>query len=638
MKITDDVLVQKLSLDIANAESFYLSKIQPMVVMYYQMYEADPEFYKVLFKKLSKTSEMTSTDIRDTIEWALPAMMKIFFSNPDLVSLQGENVEDDANAKTMQELINYQLLRRNKAFIVFYQWFKDAFITNAGIVKCYWQRESKITKQAIALSPDAYESFAAQSDVKILNLMSDYMTGQLNIEFEGPRLVKNQPVIENILASEFRFSGDATSLDECPFVAHKKKATFDYLRKQAKEGRFDKKKVETAIDQAGAATYEVLDQQNIPQVNQTQRYIDKGRTKTDLWECYVDITMDDDPEKGLLEPWIVWMCNKVILKKEKNTMGRHPFFMACPSIDPHKIWPEGGGFADSLAQIQHVKTAMLKQVMHSMALANNPQLGIVTDNLVDINDVIAGKSVIRLKTGSVRDAITNIPSHQLAPVTLSLMQYFDSMVADRTGISDYTKGQDAGSALNDTATGISIITQSANKRLELIARMFLEGGVIPMYRFLIGLNQRFIDEDTVVRLTNNTLQITPDDLTGEFDILVGGSLGINNKEQKMATNQQLDAIVTKLAQAGLAGPQEIYNTAKRELTELDIHNIDDYVRDPSKQPQMGGQNGAGLGGQTNGVISNNQPGLPGPGGQGVPNGVVSPPQSPITPTTMQPMQ
>ena len=43
-----------------------------------------------------------------------------------------------------------------------------------------------------------------------------------------------------------------------------------------------------------------------------------------------------------------------------------------------------------------------------------------------------------------------------------------------------------------------------------------------MMRFLVQLNQMYIDTAQVVRLNNTFLEVTPDDLQGEFDIDVTG--------------------------------------------------------------------------------------------------------------------
>ena len=79
----------------------------------YQIYFADKEYYKKMFPKLSKTSSVVSTDVTDTIEWALPSLMKVFTGGDDVISISGVGAEDDHNAEIMQDLISFQLQRQN---------------------------------------------------------------------------------------------------------------------------------------------------------------------------------------------------------------------------------------------------------------------------------------------------------------------------------------------------------------------------------------------------------------------------------------------------------------------------------------------------------------------------------------------
>ena len=87
-----------------------------------------------------------------------------------------------------------------------------------------------------------------------------------------------------------------------------------------------------------------------------------------------------------------------------------------------------------------------------------------------------------------------------------MLEYLDTVKENRTGITKYNQGLDSNS-LNKTATGISIITQQSNQRLELIARIFAETGMTELFRFLIKLNQLFVNQALVIRLTNGPMQI-----------------------------------------------------------------------------------------------------------------------------------
>ena len=54
-------------------------------------------------------------------------------------------------------------------------------------------------------------------------------------------------------------------------------------------------------------------------------------------------------------------------------------------------------------------------------------------------------------------------------------------------------GTDA-STLNKTATGVQLIMNAANQRINHLIKIFAETGVQQLYRFLVELNQRFVDQ------------------------------------------------------------------------------------------------------------------------------------------------
>ncbi|MBQ9903181.1 MAG: hypothetical protein IJM47_00170, partial [Synergistaceae bacterium] len=95
------------------------------------------------------------------------------------------------------------------------------------------------------------------------------------------------------------------------------------------------------------------------------------------------------------------------------------------------------------------------------------------------------------------------------------------------------------------------------------------------------LNQKYMDQDQVIRLKNQALQISADDLKGEFDIDVNTEAGIGTKSQ---TIQNLQYYMTAIAptgmQIGAVTPGEWAKAAQKLLTESGIRDPQSYVLDP----------------------------------------------------------
>lgn len=574
----DKALLSLVKADIADAEAYQQSIIQPTVRERYNIYYADKEYYANKFPVLSKTSSLVSTDVADTIEWALPSLMKVFTGSDEVITVAGVTEEDDQNAEVMQSLLVYQLQRQNKFFPILYNWMKDALITGMGIMKCYWERTEGYTPETAQLNADALRNLT-QTGVEITSVDGPDVMGDFTVTWNSPYYIKNSPKLENILVSEFLYSPDAKNLEDANFVAHRKKVTMSHLRQKEREGIYAN--VDMVHPDSGPISWitdqveDVIGDHYTPLHNNQQ---DKAREEVTIYECYTKIDFNND---GVLEDMIITVAGDVILRAEPNYMGRHPFFSISPTKDPHRIWVKRS-YAELIGELQDMKVALTRQIVQNIALTNDPKM-ILAEDSINISDYIEGRKVIRKKPGSnMGEVAMTMPVNQLSPQTFQFLEYLEGQKENRTGITRYNQGLDANS-LNKTATGISAILGQSAQRLELIARMFAETGISELFRFMVSLNQKFVDQETVVRLTNKQLRISPEDLNGNFDLIVNAGISISTKESTIMT---LQTMLTALMQTQAAGvpivtPQNIYNLFKKWIESAGFKNYSDYVTDPA---------------------------------------------------------
>lgn len=573
----DKSLVTALQRDISDAENYQDTVILPTVKERYEIYYADKDYYARKLPRLSKVSSLVSTDVTDTIEWALPSLIKVFTGGDEVVTVQGSSEEDDRNAEIMQQLLVYQLQRQNRFFPILYNWMKDALITGMGIIKCYWDRKEDYQLLEQSMNMRAFQELT-QQNVEIQSVEGPDMFGIVRVQYLSPYYVKNAPVIENILVSELLYSSDAKSLDEANFVAHKKKVTMSYLREREQQGIYANVDQITPKPKTG-----IMDDDQVEQVigdnyQGTSQEADDARAEVTLYECYTKLDWNND---GVLEDMIITIVDDVILRVEPNYMGRHPFFAISPTKDPHRIWVKRS-YAELIGELQDLKVALTRQIVQNIALTNDPKM-ILAEDAINIDDYVKGRAVIRKKANHpMQDVAMAMPVNQLSPYTYQFLEYIESQKENRTGITRYNQGLDA-NTLNKTATGISQIMGASTQRLELIARMFAETGVYELFRFMIGLNQKFIDQNTVIRLTNKELAISPDDLQGNFDLIVNAGISIASKE---STQLMLQSMLTALMQVRAAGipivtPDNVYNLFKKWIEAAGFKNYADYITDPA---------------------------------------------------------
>lgn len=576
----NQTVVRYVQNDIKRAEAYQGSVIESTVKERYAIYYADKEYYRNKFPILSKTSDLVSTDVADTIEWALPSLMKVFTGSDEVITIAGVTEEDDTKAETMQELLVYQLQRQNKFFPILYNWMKDALITGMGIVKCYWERTEGFTTEQAVLNNESLQALI-ETGVNVTDIQGPDAFGDFTVTYQSPYYVKNAPKIENILISEFIYSPDAKSLEEANFVAHKRKVTMSYLREREAQGVYaniDAINPDSGYSVVTDPVQDVIGDNYNDIIGDEQ----KARQEVTIYECYTKIDVNND---GILEDMIITICGDTIIRMEQNYMGRHPFFAISPTKDPHRIWVKRS-YAELIGELQDLKVALTRQIMQNVALTNDPKM-LLDETAINIDDFVQGRKVIRMKAGhSLHEVAMPMNISPLSPQTFTFLEWIEGQKENRTGITRYNQGLDANS-LNKTATGISAILGQSSQRLELVARMFAETGLYELFRFMVSLNQKFIDQQTVIRLTNKEMKITPEDLDGSFDLIVNAGISISTKESTIMATQTL---LTAIMQANAAGymistPENVYNLFKKWIESIGFKNYGDYITDPAISQQ-----------------------------------------------------
>lgn len=574
-------VVRYVQNDIQRAEAYQASIVEPAVRERYEIYYADKDYYRQKFPILSKTSDLVSTDVADTIEWALPSLMKVFTGSDEVITIAGVTEEDDTKAETMQELLVYQLQRQNNFFTILYNWIKDSLIVGMGIIKCYWERTEGYTTETAVLNNEALQALT-QTGVTVEDIQGPDQFGDFTVTYQLPYYRKNAPKLENILVSEFLYSPDAKSLEEANFVAHKRKVTMSYLREREAQGVYaniDDIRVNGNYNGMNTDQVEQVIGDNYVDINKDEQ---TARQEVVIYECYTKIDINND---GILEDMIITICGDTIIRMEQNYMGRHPFFAISPTKDPHRIWVKRS-YAELIGELQDLKVALTRQIMQNVALTNDPKM-LLDESAINIDDFVQGRKVIRMKAGhSMNEVAMPMNITPLAPQTFQFLEWIEGQKENRTGITRYNQGLDANS-LNKTATGISAILGQSAQRLELVARMFAETGLSELFRFMVSLNQKFIDQQTVIRLTNKELKISPEDLDGSFDLIVNAGISIATKESTIMATQTL---LTALMQANAGGymvstPENIYNLFKKWIESIGFKNYGDYITDPNVTQQ-----------------------------------------------------
>lgn len=562
--------------DIQRANAFFSEKVEPVLRIRHQLYEADKAYYRERFPVVSEQSDFVSYDFWSMVQWAIPAVMNSFFGGDEAVVIVGRRGEDVARAEKLKALIDFQIMTQNKGFLLLWDWFSDAFQYNLGAVKAYWKREEEWGEELIEFM-DELKLLQIQQDpwCQVVSVMPD-MGGGFSVAYRIGRLKENRPVIESVRVTDLRWSPEARSLEEANFVAQRKIVTADHLRRQARAGVYDPEAVERALAKEGGShvIWTSLDVELNDQIDGRRDEEDPARALHELYECYIKLDINGD---GLLEDSLVTVVGEELLRVEENPWGRVPIFALSPIRDPFRVMANQS-FAEIVGEIQSLKVALIRQFIINTANVNNLR-HFVDQTQVNVTDLEDNRQYIRTN-GDPRAIAMPFPQGAIAPWTLNFFEFLEGALEQWTGRTRYNQGTDS-SSLNKTATGISLLQQASEQRIDYIVRVFAETGVGELMRFLVELDQRYIDQAQVIRLQNQPLEISPDDLSGEFDIDVNTEAGVGKRKQNIANLQfYLASIAPFGMQIGAVTPGEWAKAAQKLLQESGIRDPESYVMDP----------------------------------------------------------
>lgn len=544
-------------------------------------------------------SKIVSRDVADTIESMMPALIKIFAGGDDVVSFEPVGKEDEENARQATDYINHVFYKQNDGFLILYTWFKDALLQKNGIAKAWWdESETRIVADYSGLSEIAAKALLTEDgvDVKASTVEREEPIeidvigedGLPTTEIFQPfsvRLVRKKKAkrirVVAIPPEEYLISSRAVSMDdEDVFQAHRREMTIGELEAMGYDGDelLSRAGEDNALDfdQERTARFSDVDS-GIPDVQSS----DPSRTKVVVSDCYFRCDYDGD---GIPEMRMVRVVGDACYVIENEEVDDHPFASLTPIIMPHRF--HGRSLAEVVEDIQEIKTVLQRQMLDSQYLANNPLMEVDIDGVIDPADIIKrqiGGAVRVSKMGSVRE----IPQQGISPRAFDMLEYLDSTMENRTGVTKYNQGLDADS-LNKTATGINAIMNAAQERLLLVARVFGETGIKRLFRLLLALTIKHQDKAATIRLRGKWVDIDPRAWNAEMDLTVNVGLGTGNKDQMLQHLMNIYTIQKELIPFGIATPGNLYKTASKIVENSGMQGADEYFVDPSQEQQTTG--------------------------------------------------
>ena len=550
----------------------------------------------------SLQSEFVSTDVRESILFMLPSIMRTFFGTKKIVEFVPKGPEDIEVAQQQTDYINYVIQQKNAGFQVLYDVFKDALVRKTGFVKVFWDDSvTATTHEFTNIDPQSYQALIMDKNVEVVEesvtnetiVTIDPMTGEevvqeipasydLTIRRLKP---KDQVCIESVPPEEVLISRHARDIETASYVAHRMIKSVSDLVAMG----YDQEEIEQYAGYGGSAldpeSYEEQEARN-PFDNMVYPDRNDAGGKDVLYvEHYLYYDFDDD---GIDERIKVCTAGNGLEVLDVEPLDELPICMFCPDPEPHTAI--GSCPADYLKPIQAAKSQIMRDTLDSLGHSIFPRMGVV-EGQVNIDDVLntdIGQPIRMRAPGMVQPFAVPFVGKEAFPV----LGYLDEAKENRTGVSKASAGLNADALQSSTSSAVSATMSGAQGRVELICRHFAEGGLKAMFKTVNNLVIKHQDAQDVFRLNGKFVPVDPRYWDSDKDMVVNVAISKSSDEEKFQVLTQLagkqEQIMQTLGpQNPLVSMQQYANTLTRMIELAGFQDAQTFVNTevPPMPPQ-----------------------------------------------------
>ena len=516
-------------------------------------------------------SQVVATDVPDTVEWMLPSLVRVFVQSKDAMECKPRHPRFAQGAKLAAEYLRYTFWQRNEGFQILYSWFKTALVQKVGIVKVYWDEEPEITTSTYTgLMPEQAQSVLSEE-------------GAEPVEQEARQIiVQGQPVVVYDLKVRHTLSSGRCRVVSIPPEEMR-------IHRRARYGEDPLFVAQVSARTRGELEAEGYDLDDVQagSVSMSMESIERSQSQNSMWgndasgefemfdvsECYIKLDQDEDNKPEWRR---VLMIGSTVMEDE--AVDGHPFVFFCPNPEPHTFF--GSCPADHAIEPAKLNTSLLRGLMDNVYLSVNQRMQVL-DGHVNLDDLTNSRpgGVVRVRE---MGAVQPLQQPGLDQGAWQMVEWGEQWRERRTGFTRYSQGMSA-NALNPTATGVSLTTEKADQRVELIARVAAES-VRLMFIKLMACMGKYQQQAELVELFGEFVKVDPREWADGFAIEVDAGLGTGSKDKRAQALDKVYQMQQPLAQAGAIEPIAVIETGRAFAEAMGLGEPEKYFPTPPAKP------------------------------------------------------
>jgi hypothetical protein len=548
-----------------------------------------------LGNEIENRSQIVLPELRDTIEWIMPQLMRMFVSAKYVCRFDAENQADEKQAELETAVVNHLFMSENNGFFVLQDFFKDALLLRNGYAEVYTKEYTDVAEERYTgLTETELQAVMGddEEEVEVLEqreYTQDVMPPLAMLPPGAPVQVQKVPAfdikirrstqkkrtcVHCLPPEEMRITPRARgNMEDLHFSAHITTATRSDLLAEG----YSRDIIDTIaasrpnwIEIDALARNQVVDQLAVSNPS------DFSMEEVELRKVIVKVDFDGD---GIAELRRVIVAGDKVIDNE--VIEETPFASCVPKRMPHRH--TGISLYDEVMDLQIIKTGFLRAGIDNLTIANNLRYAVDWRN-TNIDDLLTSRPHGPIRgNGPPQSWIMPIqPPSNLTDQVLPAMQYIDELRANRTGIGRSLGATDP-NELQDVTKGAMLAQMSAAAlKVEMCARLLAEG-VKDIFRKLHAEFVRHQDQPLEFSIAGQWVNVDPTQWRKRDKVTVNVGLGNGNREEMRANVMLLGQAQGQLAQLGLVGPQQAFETFKLVCEALGFANPERYAMDPTSQ-------------------------------------------------------
>ena len=504
-------------------------------------------------------SSQTSRDVADTVSWMLPGIVRVFTGSDQMVEFEATQPGGEQGAEEASEYQNYGFFRENDGYRILRDVTYDSLLLGNGVPCSYWEPEKLTTKlfkdktaeELALLLEEGWQGMGVAPKPGKMTTLETEM-GPVEVPTFTVRLqqvTERGQIRDMVLKPEnVEISGTATCFEEARYTGYvHDHLTRSDLIEMADEYGWDAE----LIAELPSYTKSTTDREEVSRAREPNRFIENSNSPLksgDLLyprEAYLRADKDGDGIAELLRIWAVGSDSKLTILSEDEWDGDIPWTdIPCYPV-AHSFQAEG--VFDRVADIQRVKTTLLRQALDNTYSVNMPMREVEEGSVINPDILVNPRfnGLIWKKKASAPIVPHEIP--YIAAKAFAAMEYMDTISAKRTGVSKQTMALDPEALQNQSATGTQLAHDAAYSQIELVARDMAEIGWVKFFSKRRNIAKKYVKGQVQIPSRNGDVAqgqqgqgtakyrtIQPEAWGDDMAVSINTGLGTGSRDRDMA--------------------------------------------------------------------------------------------------------